>query len=291
MGGNLWGRVSCGLVLMQAMAAGPAAAHVCLDQPVSRAGPDCSFRSSQKVGPCGISERSNNPTVFRPGETITVRIRETIDHPSHYRIAFNPEGDAFEDPIDIDDKDGDHPHVLLDGIEDAAAEVQEVEVTLPNVTCDTCTLQLIQVMYDKQGNGFGGNDGVPPDNDDLYYMCADIILRGDTVDGGTGAEAGVTDNTPAQGPDATVPSQTGPDAGLQETDDPGANGVVGEDASIRSPSELQPDAPSASSDDSGGCAVRPPRQGPGTIGPVVVALFALQLMRRRARQACARRAR
>ena len=170
-----------------------ARAHVCMDAPLSRVGAGCNFSSEQKQGPCGVNERGTKSHEFRPGETITVSLNETIDHPSHYRIAFNPDGDAFEDPTSKDDKTGGHPFVLLDNITDESAAKQSVKVTLPNITCERCTLQLIQVMYDKAGNGFGGNDGVAPDNDDLYYACADIVLKGEPVAGAPGAaDAGST---------------------------------------------------------------------------------------------------
>lgn len=162
--------------------ASPADAHVCLVEPTPRTGPECTARSPQKVGPCGINERSEHVTRFRPGETIEVSLQETIDHPSHYRIAFNPDGDDFEDPTSIDDRDGNHPFVLLDGITDTDEARQTVDVTLPDVECEECTLQLIQVMYDKQGNGFGGRDSQEmdaDDNDDIYYSCADLVLRGE----------------------------------------------------------------------------------------------------------------
>lgn len=157
----------------------PADAHVCLVEPTPRTGPECTARSPQKVGPCGINERSGHVTRFRPGETIEVRLNETIDHPSHYRIAFDPDGEDFPDPVSIEDRIGDHPSVLLDGITDAGDARQSVQVTLPDVECDECTLQLIQVMYDKQGNGFGGRDSQEmdaDDNDDIYYSCADLVL-------------------------------------------------------------------------------------------------------------------
>jgi hypothetical protein len=162
-------------------AAEPAAAHICLDFPISRAGSECVIRTPQKIGPCGINERSLHVNVFRPGETIEVVIRETINHPSHYRIAFNPDGDDFPDPVAVDDIDPEHPYVLLDGIEDEDERVQTVQITFPEIECENCTLQLIQVMYDKQGNGFGGARGGEGDNDDLYYACADIALRGEPL--------------------------------------------------------------------------------------------------------------
>jgi hypothetical protein len=67
-------------------------------------------------------------------------------------------------------------------------------VTFPATPCENCTLQLIQVMYDKQGNGFGGASGGPNDNDDMYYSCADIALRGEPVAAGSlgGDVAGTT---------------------------------------------------------------------------------------------------
>jgi hypothetical protein len=158
-----------------------AAAHICLDFPVSRAGAECVVRTPQKIGPCGINERSEHLNVFRPGATIEVVIRETINHPSHYRISFNPNGQEFRDPVAIDDVESGDPHVLLDGIVDEEDAVQTVRVTLPDVECEDCTLQLIQVMYDKQGNGFAGRQSEEGGNDDLYYSCADIALRHDAV--------------------------------------------------------------------------------------------------------------
>jgi len=188
--------VSTGATLVLLGTSDSAEAHVCLEYPVSRAGEECTFRTPQKIGPCGIAGRSEHVTVFRPGESITVELNETINHPSHYRIAFNPDGDEFPDPTSIDDRYG-HPFILLDGIEDTPEARQWVEITLPEVECDNCTLQLIQVMYDKLANGFGGASGGPDDNDDLYYACADLVLEGAPVsaDVGTGtyeelAEAG-----------------------------------------------------------------------------------------------------
>lgn len=215
--------VAAGVLAGLLASAGQARAHVCMDAPVSRVGAGCSFFSEQKVGPCGINQRGGNVTEFRPGETITVRLNETIDHPSHYRIAFNPNGDDFEDPTSKDDKNGGHPFVLLDNIVDEAADQQNVQVTLPNVTCENCTLQLIQVMYDKGGNGFGGADGVgTDDNDDLYYACADIVLRGAPVGG---ADAGTSDAGAAS--DASVANDAG--TGSSDAGSPGgtASGAVG----------------------------------------------------------------
>ncbi len=151
--------------------AAPAFAHIQLREPAQR-------ETAQKTGPCGSADSVRGvESTFRPGETIVVRWEETINHPSHYRISFDVDGtDDFADPptmMDFYSNDA----VLLDEIVDEEQASQEVEITLPNVTCDNCTLQLVQVMYDKPPYEVGGND--------LYYQCADIILAGEPVDMGT----------------------------------------------------------------------------------------------------------
>jgi hypothetical protein len=59
---------------------------------------------------------------------------------------------------------------LLDGIPDTPGGGQSsVTVTLPDVECERCTLQVIQVMDDKPPYMVPGND--------IYYQCADLVLR------------------------------------------------------------------------------------------------------------------
>lgn len=144
-------------------------AHLDMIAPLSRYGPDV-----LKNGPCGISggERTDNVSYFEPGATIEVRWNEYVDHPSHYRIAFDVDGDDdFVDPSTMMEMYS-NDAVLLDGIEDSASDpVYRVSVELPDVECDNCTLQLIQVMYDKPPYQVGSND--------IYYQCADLVLKAD----------------------------------------------------------------------------------------------------------------
>lgn len=156
-----------------------AAAHLGLSAPVSRYGPD-----TLKTGPCGVADggRSANVTYFEPGETIEVRWDEYVDHPGHYRIAFDADGDDdFADPATMDELYSNEA-VLLDNITDKGAGDRDYSatVTLPNIPCDNCTLQVIQVMYDKPPYTTPGND--------IYYQCADLVLKvGGAPDGGVGA--------------------------------------------------------------------------------------------------------
>ena len=160
-----------------------ARAHLGLDVPTSRYGPD-----TLKTGPCGVAggERTTNVTYFEPGETIEVRWDEYVDHPGHFRIAFDDDGvDDFVDPatmMELYSNDA----VLLDGIADKGQGERDyvATVTLPDLSCDNCTLQVIQVMYDKPPYTTPGND--------IYYQCADLVLReaGTLPDAGTDTDAG-----------------------------------------------------------------------------------------------------
>lgn len=181
----MWIPAALAFLLASAAWAPAARAHLELTEPTSRYGPDV-----LKTGPCGVAggERTSRVTYFEPGQTIEVRWDEYIDHPGHYRIAFDADGDDdFVDPstmMELYSNDA----VLLDGIADKGPGDREyvVTVTLPNLTCDNCTLQVIQVMYDKPPYVVPGND--------IYYQCADLVLRsGGAPDGGVVLDAGALD--------------------------------------------------------------------------------------------------
>jgi MYXO-CTERM domain-containing protein len=138
-----------------------ASAHIEMKFPTPRT-------TDQKIGPCGpsTSTRGTKVSTFRPGETITVEWDETVDHPGHYRIAFDDDGsDVFQDPKRPDDK---FPSTLADQIVDRSGGHYSQQITLPNITCSNCTLQLVQVM----------TTAVPYNS--FYYQCADLVLAGDT---------------------------------------------------------------------------------------------------------------
>jgi hypothetical protein len=171
---------ACLAILLGLVALSPveAKAHLGLSSPVSRYGPD-----TLKTGPCGVSggERTANVTYYEPGEMIEVSWDEYVDHPGHYRIAFDEDGDDdFVDPATMMELYS-NEKVLLDGIDDKGPGERDyvATVTLPDVTCDNCTLQVIQVMYDKPPYTTPGND--------IYYQCADLVLRV----GGAPPDAGI----------------------------------------------------------------------------------------------------
>jgi MYXO-CTERM domain-containing protein len=156
---------------------GPAAAHahIELKSPKPRT-------LDQKTGPCGASGsvRGANVTTYRPGETITVEWDETVDHPGHYRIAFDDNGnDSFQIPRRPDDS---FPQTLADQIADRSGSGHYTQqITLPNISCTNCTLQLIQVM----------TTAVPYDS--FYFQCADLVLDGEAPGPGPGPDPGPAD--------------------------------------------------------------------------------------------------
>jgi len=106
----------------------------------------------KEPGPCGGVPRTNTPKVLKSGDVVTVEYEETIFHNGYFRIAFSPAADAgFDQNIFLDNI----PHDAMN------SRYNAVTITLPNIECADCTLQLIQVMTDSMTN---------------YYSCADIQL-------------------------------------------------------------------------------------------------------------------
>jgi hypothetical protein len=188
---NVTGLLFAGVsALIVSASASQASAHLCVDEPVSRVGQSCTVGSAQKAWPCGVAGRSKNVTTYRPGQTIEIKLRNTIAHrDSWYRVSFNPSGDTFDDPKSFQDRNGKLPTTLVEGVPMTDGRDQVLKVTLPGVECDKCTLQVMQVMGDKVARGFGGKQPGTTQGDDLYYSCSDLVLKGEPAGGGVDAGA------------------------------------------------------------------------------------------------------
>jgi hypothetical protein len=189
-------------------AAAVAHAHISLEQGgthLSRYG-DRELKSL----PCGRAggTRGTHVYTYAPGQTITVSLVEYVPHPSYFRIAFDDDGDdAFKEPASIlpidptrqcPDGPGDHcgksdfyntPAVLMDNLNPHlpnGTPQYTWSVTLPNVECTNCTLQIIQVMEDDGPHGpYDPTPGVGIE--DIYHQCIDLVLtRGASGGGGGG---------------------------------------------------------------------------------------------------------
>jgi hypothetical protein len=189
--------VSTRLALLSAalVAVGPAViqAHFKLLEPSSWLIED-DRGDPQKAGPCG----GTNADYGKPsyivnqavgGSKLHMKVLETIYHPGHYRVALAVNSPA-ELPVDpkattMDTDRGPRSvsgeiqnpvqmPVLADGLFVHTAKVDtpfETDVTLPNISCKRCTLQVIQFMEQHGVN----NPGMY-----TYHHCATLQITADS---------------------------------------------------------------------------------------------------------------
>ena len=114
-----------------------------------------------KTGPCGGVARTNSSVTLTAGSTITLTWEEVVQHPGSYEFSISLANDQnfvrLKVVPDTQDNGNDLPHQY------------STTLDIPNVVCDACTLQMIQVMTEN------------PNNPRNYYSCADIkIVAGNT---------------------------------------------------------------------------------------------------------------
>jgi hypothetical protein len=184
--------------------------------------------------------RGEHVYTYRPGETISVRLVEFVPHPGYFRVAFDADGDdAFVDPVSIEPLDPtrgcpaaglppeqqardmcDGPDLynsdaVLPGMDNLMPHVSaepdttyEFEITLPDVECDNCTLQIIQVMEDPSHGPYNVEVSGLFDTGDIYYQCIDLVLQREAgAAGGKAPQPGASDH------DASADASPGASAG------------------------------------------------------------------------------
>ena len=147
----------------------------------------------QKAGPCGGTNADYGKPTYAVtqatgGSALHIKVTETIYHPGHYRVAL-----AVNSPLElpVDPKatteqterglrsvsaeimNPDQVPVLADGLfthQTKADAPFETDVTLPNISCKKCTLQVIQFM-EQHGPNNPGNY--------TYHHCANIQITPD----------------------------------------------------------------------------------------------------------------
>ncbi|HEV3062676.1 MAG TPA: SCE4755 family polysaccharide monooxygenase-like protein [Vicinamibacterales bacterium] len=187
-------RLPAGLALATCLAVVPAVAHAHfkLLEPASWIIED-DRGDPQKAGPCGGTNTDYGKPSFAVGQAVGgsklhVKVQETIYHPGHYRVAL-----AVNSPLElpVDPKATTEPTdrgprsvsaeiqnpvqapVLADGLFVHTAKVDvpfETDVTLPNISCKRCTLQVIQFM-EQHGVNNPGNF--------TYHHCATLQIAPD----------------------------------------------------------------------------------------------------------------
>lgn len=173
------------------LAAAPASAHFILVAPDSWIEANV-LGDPQKAAPCGTSDLTKGVptgkiTTMRGGDALHIKIKETIYHPGHYRVALavldrnelpaDPEAvtrEGTRGPISVSGKidPAPKPPVLADGLflhreRPEQGSFWETDVKLPNINCDKCTVQIIQFMEEH---------GLNREGDFTYHHCADLKI-------------------------------------------------------------------------------------------------------------------
>ena len=268
--------LACGLVATAALvcAPAPAKAHFILKSPEASLAQD-NLGSPQKAPPCGddgSGVASGKVTAYQTGQTITITIDETVYHPGHYRIALGVKGpgDIPVEPVVTPgantpcgtvpiEKNPVFP-ILADGVFEHKAPFdapQSITITLPkDVTCDHCTLQILEFMSNHALNNPGGC---------YYHHCSEISIQSDP-----GPDGGVITTT-TSGTGSSGGTSASSSTGSGETTSSGAGGAGGAGGS---------GGPSEESSSCRFAGITPASPGLMGLGSLV-ALAALTLRRRR----------
>jgi hypothetical protein len=162
-------------LLIMAMMPGQVFAHA-LWNPGSITPPRDITDTKLKFGPCGGSgpntllSRGIKPKIFKLGETITVEWVETINHKGLFYIDFL---NNLDKPLVTN-----NVIQLTDTKDNILPKLRSQLLTVPQINCPKCSIQLIQEMWFN-------NDAIrPPEFDgngirqrSNYYSCSDIRIE------------------------------------------------------------------------------------------------------------------
>ena len=168
--------------------AAPAQAHISITNPPMRFEYD---PVTQKTGPCGGGIATGIVTPLQGGTALTMTWDETVPHPGHFRIALDADENGSDDfSVPADENDMVVQGNIVAYVPDNGGDSFEHTFVLPNVDCEPCVIQLLQIMTDKLGDGF-------TDGGDIYHWCADITLT--SMEGAGGGNPVTTTGTGAGG--------------------------------------------------------------------------------------------
>jgi hypothetical protein len=146
----------------------------------------------QKLAPCGGTLA--NPgmatgavTAVTGGQKLKIQVEETVFHPGHYRIALARKRNLLPaDPaVTMHDTERGprsqsaaivakpQPPLIADGLwphTEKPTAHWETEITVPNITCEGCQLQVIEFMAEHPGVREGGFS---------YHHCAVLNITAD----------------------------------------------------------------------------------------------------------------
>ena len=148
----------------------------------------------QKAGPCGGTNADYGKPTYavtsvKGGTALHIKVQETVYHPGHYRVALavNSPNELPVDPKAVTMPPDERGRVmsvsaeigaavapvLADGLfvhSAKTADAFETDVTVPNINCKACTLQVIQFMEMHPANNPGNY---------TYHHCAVLKITAD----------------------------------------------------------------------------------------------------------------
>jgi hypothetical protein len=146
----------------------------------------------QKLAPCGGTYANpgtptGEVTAVTGGQKLKILVEETVFHPGHYRIALARKRNLLPADPEVTMKETERgprsasakietnirPPLLADGLwphTEKPTGNWETEITIPNITCEGCQLQVIEFMAEHPGVREGGFS---------YHHCAVLNITAD----------------------------------------------------------------------------------------------------------------
>ncbi len=178
-----------GAVISAGLLVTPASAHFVLESPAASLEQNA-IGDPQKLGPCGgTSQDAGTPTgavtELAGGGTLHLKLRESIYHPGHYRVALARTAAQLPADPETVTREGPRgplsvsatiakaaPPILADGLfphtsPPARGTFWEADLRVPNVDCENCVVQVIQWMAEHPGVAEGGFS---------YHHCATVNI-------------------------------------------------------------------------------------------------------------------
>jgi len=154
----------------------------------------------QKLAPCGglsanaAANRPANPgtpsgavTSITGGSMFHILVQETVFHPGHYRVALartaallppdpvvtTRTSDRGDQSVSAVIQESPVAPVLVDGLfphTEKPTGLWEADIPIPNISCPTCLLQIVEFMAEHGRNA---------DGDFSYHHCATVNITAD----------------------------------------------------------------------------------------------------------------
>jgi hypothetical protein len=312
--------------------AGTASAHFNLKAPTPSSN---STNGGKGAGPCGPDASSTVITEVMGGSQIDVTVEETVFHPGHYRVALSLNTsnaniamarmtELPKDPVVrgannmILDPEGPGNSVSADVMNPAVFPVLAdnlfahttdmknftQKITLPNVTCERCTLQVIEFMAEHGPDYF-------------YRHCADLKITADPgkppfnpngsggsggaggsgggggaggagggAQGGTAGATGGSGGTPGGSGGAATTGGSGVGGTGVGGTGVGGTGVGGTGTGGAPSGGTGTTPPAGTTEDEGGCSIVAPGKSSSLLGAGAALLLGLAGLWRRRNRAC-----